>query len=114
MSYTHNTYNKPASLMKQQLRDRAVLRTVEVDPEIVTAYLWKSNGSPVPADYIFWAGLPEGAVRSQEKARKAHVARVIEAQRNRTYSEEEKFEMRAAFGEGETVVNILTGEKIQL
>ena len=30
------------------------------------------------------------------------------------YSEEELFEMRAAFGEEETVVNILTGEKIDL
>lgn len=30
------------------------------------------------------------------------------------YSEEELFEMRAAFGPGEEVVNVLTGEKIKL
>lgn len=29
-------------------------------------------------------------------------------------SAEELFEMRAAFGEGETVVNVITGKKIQL
>ncbi len=33
---------------------------------------------------------------------------------NKGYSEEEKAEMRAAFGEGAVVVNILTGQKIIL
>lgn len=37
-----------------------------------------------------------------------------ERMKNHVYSAEEMFEMRAAFGEGETVVNVITGEKIQL
>lgn len=36
------------------------------------------------------------------------------AQRARGYSAEEIAEMRAAFGPGETVVNIITGERIRL
>jgi hypothetical protein len=37
-----------------------------------------------------------------------------ESQANKVYSEEEKFEMRAAFGEGATVVNVITGKKTKL
>lgn len=33
---------------------------------------------------------------------------------NHVYSEEELFEMRAAFGSGTEVVNVLTGKKIKL
>ncbi len=49
-------------------------------------------------------------------ARDEEVARSLAAYRA-SYtgpSEEEKAEMRAAFGEGQTVVNILTGERIKL
>ena len=49
------------------------------------------------------------AVRAEE------VSRSLEAYRkNHRTSEEEKAEMRAAFGTGNTVVNIITGERIRL
>ena len=40
--------------------------------------------------------------------------RYREQQKNKVYSEEELYEMRAAFGEGETVVNVVTGKRITL
>ena len=48
-------------------------------------------------------------------ARAEEVSRSLEAYRkNHRTSEEEKAEMRAAFGTGNTVVNIITGERIRL
>lgn len=49
-------------------------------------------------------------------ARAAEVKNVLEAYRAeaKAPTEAEKAEMRAAFGEGETVVNIITGETITL
>ena len=49
-------------------------------------------------------------------ARAEEVQRSLEAYRAnaKPASEEEKNEMRAAFGKGQTVVNILTGERITL
>ena len=37
-----------------------------------------------------------------------------ESMRNHQYSDEELFEMRAAFGEGATVVDVITGQQIPL
>ena len=50
------------------------------------------------------------------KAREEEVAKTLEEYRNnaRPATEEELDEMRAAFGKGQTVVNILTGERITL
>jgi len=42
------------------------------------------------------------------------IARYIASRKNRGYSDEEMFEMRAAFGEGEEVMDIFTGETIKL
>ena len=48
-------------------------------------------------------------------ARAEEVSRSLEAYRkNHRTSKEEKAEMRAAFGTGNTVVNIITGERIRL
>ena len=49
-------------------------------------------------------------------ARDEEVSQSLEAYRAnaKPASEEEKNEMRAAFGKGQTVVNILTGERIRL
>lgn len=44
----------------------------------------------------------------------ASIQEYIESRKNVGYTDEEKFEMRAAFGAGETVVNIFTGEVITL
>lgn len=50
--------------------------------------------------------------RDAESARE--IAEYREAQKNRSYSEEELFEMRSAFGAGTTIVDVLTGKTITL
>ena len=44
----------------------------------------------------------------------AFLEEYVASRKKRGYSEEEMFEMRAAFGPGETVVDIFTGETIVL
>ena len=65
------------------------------------------------------AGLVTQAhVVATAKARSDHedetLRAYIDRELNRTYSDEEKFEMRSAFGPGETVVNVITGKRIKL
>ena len=55
-------------------------------------------------------------LEATKEARSETVSQELTALRNnaRPATEEEKDEMRAAFGKGQTVVNILTGERINL
>ncbi len=55
-------------------------------------------------------------LETTKEARSEAVSQELTALRNnaRPATEEEKDEMRAAFGKGQTVVNILTGERINL
>lgn len=56
------------------------------------------------------------SLKFKEEQDRIAIEEYIEARANRTREqiEEEMFEMRAAFGEGETVVNVLTGETTKL
>lgn len=69
------------------------------------------------AEKIEYAGLPIDR-EATANARDIEVTKSIEeyrqAQSGRKYSEEELFEMRAAFGEGTTVVDVFTGRKFHL
>lgn len=58
----------------------------------------------------------EVSVEATRAAREQEASASLEAYRKnaRPVSEEERMEMRAAFGTGTTVVNILTGEKTEL
>ena len=90
----------------------------EIRTNMNGAAFWNSNGNYLPADCAeilshtdFLFSLEETA-----KAREAQTAMQLEAYR-KSYtepSEEEKAEMRAAFGTGSTVVNVITGEQIRL
>ena len=79
---------------------------------------WTSNDSVIPKDIteaIGWAY--QGAMNiARERQTAATIAQYCESQANRTPEQiaEENFEMRAAFGEGTEVVNILTGKRTQL
>ena len=55
-------------------------------------------------------------LEATKEARSEAVSQVLTALKNnaRPATEEEKDEMRAAFGKGQTVINILTGERINL
>jgi hypothetical protein len=76
---------------------------------------WNSNGHCVPIDCMEYAGYPVPAAQKEcirtenEKA----VAEYVAYREKNGYTEEEKFEMRAAFGD-ETVVDVFTGKKIKL
>lgn len=79
---------------------------------------WKSNGAVPPQDILdFWLylGLPFDHAGSTE-VRKAEVCKLIAALRANDLppSQEDVAEMRAAFGAGTTVVNVITGRRTTL
>lgn len=78
------------------------------------AWRWASNGRVVPLDAAADYGIPvnvEAQTRDRDLETAAFVADYRAAQRNRRPSAEERFELRAAFGPGRTVVNVLTGRR---
>lgn len=82
------------------------------------AISWKSNGRYLPDDYcekLEHAGYPFSR-EATEAAREVRVAEELAEYREnyRGPSTSELDEMRAAFGEGTTVVNVLTGKKVRL
>ena len=82
------------------------------------AISWRSNGRYLPDDYcekLEFAGYPFSR-EATKAAREAQVSQEL-AEYRRNYcgpSAAEMDEMRAAFGEGTTVVNVLTGQKVRL
>jgi len=85
---------------------------------------WHSNDRCLPkdcvqelydADLITLETLEE-TIHTGDIETSAAIAQYIRNQENRTPEQvaEERFEMRAAFGTGETVVNVFTGEKTEL
>jgi hypothetical protein len=81
-------------------------------------YRWNLNDRIPFADLLTEVGIAPNVierckvVRGQEDA--AFIAEYREQMKNHVYSEEEKYEMRAAFGEGTTVVNVFTGQTIRV
>ena len=82
---------------------------------------WRSNESVPPADCLM-AALDMGLITLPQhnhsvEVGKAETRKVIEAYRAAQPaqpSDEELYEMRAAFGRGEVVVNVITGRRTQL
>jgi hypothetical protein len=83
---------------------------------------WTLTKNGIPGDILallFVAGkitetqFNNGNEYRQTKDKK-EIAEYIKQQQNREYSEEELFEMKAAYGKGATVVNVFTGKKITL
>lgn len=75
---------------------------------------WESNNAVVPLDAAARYGIPvdvaaQTATRDAENA--AFFAEYRRVNRNRRPSAEERFELRAAFGRGRTVVNVITGQR---
>ena len=79
---------------------------------------WNKSGNNLPADcaeVLSYTDFPF-SLEATAKAREAQTAMQLEAYR-KSYkgpNEEEKVEMRVAFGIGSTVVDIITGERIRL
>ena len=108
-------WKKHAREEAQRLLDQADKIEVEDDG----AAKWKTNGSYLPADVVeklTFAGAawfsPEATAAKREK----QVTKELEAYRNshRGFDAETIAEARAAFGEGATICDIITGEKITL
>lgn len=81
---------------------------------------WNSNNIVPPTD-ILQGFLQAGKEFNLEKSLKARdqedtefLKQYREAMKDYTPSAEDLFEMRAAFGEGTTVVNVITGKKTRL
>ena len=80
---------------------------------------WISSGNYLPADVVeklLFAGADFFSAEATAAKREAQTAAFLDSYR-RSYngpSEEEKAEMRAAFGSGATVVNVITGEITRL
>ena len=90
----------------------------EIRTNIEGGAFWNSNGNYLPADcaeILSYTDFPF-SLEATAKAREAQTAMRLEAYRKNYQgpSEEEKAEMRAAFGTGSTVVDIITGERIRL
>ena len=79
---------------------------------------WNSNGNYLPADCAEILSHTDFPFSLEEtaRAREAQTAAFLESYRKnyKGPSAEERAEMKAAFGEGATVVDIISGERIRL
>ena len=80
------------------------LRRWNESDNVVPPWVFEEAGMVVSSDYQL--------AYDEETARE--LAEYRERMMDYEPGAEELFEMRAAFGEGETVVNVITGKKIQL
>jgi hypothetical protein len=100
--------------------DASVKQYFEEASDVDGVIRWKSNGKVPPQELIeLWAyvGLVDQwtfirSMKTRDAEQSASLKKYAEA--NQGYSQEQLFEMRAAFGAGATVVNAITGEKITL
>lgn len=81
---------------------------------------WKQNGRVPPQELLeFWKHMGFKFNMAKTKAASARETREsLKVYRDRSlslkHSDEDLFEMRAAFGEGATVVDVITGKKTKL
>ena len=100
--------------------ERGLEMTWEANLDADGVLRWTSNDQvPFPdmVEKFIEAGYPaslEACKAAREADCAAFAKRYREMRAREGYSAEERFEMRAAFGEGETVVDVVTGEKIRL
>ena len=90
----------------------------EIRTNIGGGAFWNSNGNYLPADcaeILSYTDFPF-SLEETARAREAQTAAFLENYRKNYTgpSEEEKAEMRAAFGTGATVVDIISGERVSL
>lgn len=76
---------------------------------------WISNNNTVPEDVQREAGVAPSIIEATQAARQADLVRLVKRMRaaeeamTPEQKAEEAYEMRAAFGPGETIVNAFTG-----
>lgn len=84
-------------------------------------YVWTTNGRVPPAEAVVEYGidrLPGFNKSLHDQARDGQTASFLaeyrERMKNHKPSAEELYEMRAAFGPGATVVNMITGKRVKV
>lgn len=84
--------------------------------DAVGAYRWVASGNIIPEEVLHHCGFDAAAVARQAEARRVDTAEFLARARSKpvVVTDEEIAEMRAAFGPGERVVNVLTGQVTQL
>lgn len=101
---------------EEKLENAEKIKDAYQDDEGV--WRWKSSNNVPFEDMLECWGLDSETMQKCIEARKKDTSKVIADYRkqmeNHEPSDEEMYEMRAAFGEGEEVVNVITGQKIQL
>lgn len=101
----------------QHIREQAYIKDY-------VAY-WKNNNRVMPEEYAYLMAYMEIEIDgkfinlkkhllAEEDSVRQSLQEIYDAEVNHKYSDEEMFEMKAAFGEGAMVVNILTGQKVKL
>jgi hypothetical protein len=79
---------------------------------------WKSNNRVPFSDMLECWNLDESTFKKCVAARETDTSAFLQdyrkAMKNHVHSDEEMFEMRAAFGKNTTVVNVITGKKTRL
>lgn len=79
---------------------------------------WKTNDNYPPDEVLADSGISRAERRRCGMLRMRQIAKFTEeyrrARAGRPRDPEEMFEMQAAFGPGETVVDVITGERIKL
>lgn len=78
---------------------------------------WKdSNNIPLTDILELWEHFnkPFSYERTIEVRNKETIEMLNKYRENKTYSQEELFEMKSAFGENETIVDVITGKEIIL
>jgi hypothetical protein len=79
-------------------------------------YVWKKSSNVVPPWFFTENGLdmPEQQEAAHDEQQAKSIAEYKERMKDWEPDAEDLYEMRAAFGTGAEVVNVITGRKIQL
>ena len=99
--------------------ERLMAQRDNIEVEADGAAKWISSGNYLPADVVeklTFAGADFFSAKATAAKREAQTAAFLDSYRKNYTgpSAEERMEMEAAFGKGTTVVNVITGEEIQL
>ncbi len=101
----------------QQEVERLMAKTSDIEVEEDGAAKWKTNGSYLPKEVIeklAYGGFDFSPEATTAKREEQTTVFLRDYRRNHRTTEEEKNEMRAVFGAGQTVIDIITGERIAL
>ena len=113
-------YDTPRHAFEKQEAERLIAK-FETDATVTDGVVrWDSNNRVPPSDILeLWRHVGkvfdfDKSYATQQADQDADIADYRRRMANHVHSAEELSEMRAVFGPGATVVNVLTGQKTQL